>query len=115
MIIVQVNGIDKNVDYRPLFIDIVLGKLEHIIQKRCYLGFTQYRALIFLFRKLNKQLFFRRLYPYLAVFSEKVRRNSIPPYFQAHPQQVFPTDRLQYFPCHQFFLINFSGVTQFYY
>lgn len=58
MIIVQVNYIDKNVDCRPLFIDIVLGKLEHIIQKRCYLGFAQYRALIFLFRKLYQQFFF---------------------------------------------------------
>ena len=58
MIIVQVNCIDKDVDYRPLFIDIICGKLEHIIKKRCYLGFAQYRALVFLFRKLNQQLFF---------------------------------------------------------
>lgn len=40
MIIVQVNCIDKDVDYRPLFIDIICGKLEHIIQKRRYLGFA---------------------------------------------------------------------------
>lgn len=53
MIIVQVNGIDKNVDYRPFFIDIIRGKLEHIIKKRCYLGFAQYSALVFFFRKLN--------------------------------------------------------------